>query len=149
MQSRAPARKIYQGQSGMRTLLIVDDDELIRRSLTEGLGLAGYNVIAVPTTTDALQELESSQPIHMAVIDIKMPPGHPHGFALGRMARLRRSDLPLVFMSGDPMVAEAEEPPEGCRVLIKPVRLQELLEIVEAEFGALPQPVHGALQTGR
>jgi CheY-like chemotaxis protein len=55
------------------TLLIVDDDEAIRGTLAEGLGLAGYRVIAVPTSAEGLAEAKSDRPIDVAVIDIKMP----------------------------------------------------------------------------
>jgi hypothetical protein len=40
--------------------------------------------------------------------------------------------LPLILMSGHPDLAEADEPPEGSRVFLKPMRVRELLEIVEA-----------------
>ncbi|HEV2548805.1 MAG TPA: response regulator [Stellaceae bacterium] len=94
--------------------------------------MAGYRVIAVPTSTAALSQLKSDRPIDLAIIDIQMPPGHPHGFALGRMARFNRPNLPLVFMSGHPDLADADEPPEGCRVFLKPVRVREMLEIIDA-----------------
>jgi DNA-binding response OmpR family regulator len=58
----------------MRTLLIVEDDDAIRGSLAEGLGMAGYRVIAVPTSTEALSELKSDRPIDFAIIGIQMPP---------------------------------------------------------------------------
>jgi DNA-binding NtrC family response regulator len=122
----------------MRTLLLVEDDDAIRSSLAEGLGMAGYRVIAVPTSTEALSELKSDGVIDLAIIDIQMPPGHPHGFALARMARFHRPDLPLVLMSGYPDLAEADEPPQGSRVFLKPVRVRELLEIVEAGMAAEP-----------
>lgn len=122
----------------MRTLLIVDDDEVVRGTLAEGLGMAGHQVIAVSTSTEALRELKSERLIDLAIIDIKMPRGHPHGFALGRMARFNRPRLPLIFISGYPDLAQAEEPPEGSRTLLKPVRLAELLEIVEAELELQP-----------
>jgi DNA-binding NtrC family response regulator len=116
----------------MRTLLIVEDDDAIRGCLADGLGMAGYEVIAFPTSTEALRELKSDRPIDLAIIDIQMPPGHPHGFALARMARFNRPGLPLVLMSGHPDLAEADEPPEGSRVFLKPVRVRELLEIIES-----------------
>ena len=120
----------------MRTLLLVEDDEEIRGCIAEGLGMAGYRVIAVPTSIEGLRELKSDRPIDLAVIDIQMPPGHPHGFALARMARYHRVKLPLVLMSGHPELAEADEPPEGVRVFLKPVRVRELLEIIAAALAA-------------
>jgi DNA-binding NtrC family response regulator len=122
----------------MRTLLIVEDDDEIRGCLAEGLGMAGYRVVAFRISTEALRELKSDRPIDLAIIDIQMPPGHPHGFALARMARYHRPGLPLVLMSGHPDLAEADEPPEGSRVFLKPVRVRELLEIIEAALTAQP-----------
>jgi DNA-binding NtrC family response regulator len=116
----------------MRTLLLVEDDDAIRGCLAEGLGMAGYRVIAVPTSTEGLRELKSDHAIDLAIFDIQMPPGQPHGFALSRMARFHRPQLPLVLMSGHPELAEADEPPEGSRVFLKPVRVPELLEIIGA-----------------
>lgn len=118
----------------MSTILVVEDDDAIRGVVSEGLGLAGYRVVAVATSHEALREIDSDRPIDLALIDIKMPPGNPHGFALGRMARLRRGDLRLLFMSGDPAAAEAEGPTADGAILLKPVRLKTLLASVRAEL---------------
>ena len=118
----------------MRTVLLVEDDEAIRAIIAEGLGAAGCNVVAVPTTTEALRELETDGQFDLAVIDVKMPPGQPHGFAFGRIARLNWPDLLLIFMSGDTGVAEADGGEHPGPVLQKPVRIDELLRTIEVEF---------------
>jgi CheY-like chemotaxis protein len=123
----------------MRHVLVVDDDEAVRGAVCEGLRLAGYKVVAAATTTEALRELETGRAIDLAVIDVKMPPGHPHGFAFARMARLRRPMLRFVFMSGCPEVTtpdivEVEEPLGP--VLLKPVRIAELIETTESALAA-------------
>jgi CheY-like chemotaxis protein len=120
----------------MREILLVEDDDAIRGCISEGLGTAGYKVVAVATTTEALRELEANQAFDIALIDVKMPPGHPHGFALGRMARLKRPDLRLVFMSGDAGVAEADGGEPSGPVLLKPVRISGLIVRTEAELVA-------------
>ena len=118
----------------MRTILLVEDDDAIRGCLLEGLRTAGFDVVAVPTTTQALRELEARRPFDLALVDVKMPPGHPHGFAFGRMARLERRDLPLVFMSGEAGIAEADIGVPLGPMLQKPVRIKELIEVLDAEF---------------
>jgi DNA-binding NtrC family response regulator len=123
----------------MRTVLIVDDDDAVRGAVSEALGMAGYLVIALATTTEALRELDAGRAIDLAIVDVKMPAGHPHGFALARMARYRRPTLRFVFMSGspeavDPDVMEYEEPMGA--VLLKPVRMAELIEAADAALAA-------------
>lgn len=112
-----------------RTILIVEDDDAIRGCISDGMRMAGHAVIAVPTTTEALQELESNESIDLAIVDVLMPPGRPHGFAFGRMAKLKRPDLRLIFISGDARVVEEDGDPPG-PVLIKPVRIGELLRMI-------------------
>ena len=118
----------------MRKVLLVEDDDAIRGCISEGLGMAGYKVFAVATSSAALNELEGDQSFDVAVIDVKMPRGHPHGFALGRMARLEWPDLRLVFMSGDAGVAEADGGAPLGPVLLKPVRVSDLIAAIEAEL---------------
>ncbi len=119
----------------MRTILLVEDDDATRSCIAEGLRMANYGVVAVSTTTEALNELDGDGQFDLALVDVRMPSGHPHGFAFGRMARLERPDLGL-FMSGDAAVAEADggEPPGP--VPLKPVRLSDLIVALEAELVA-------------
>ena len=118
----------------MRTILLIEDDDALRGCLLEALHTAGFEVIAVPTTTEALREMEARRHFDLALIDVKMPPGHPHGFAFGRMVRLERRDLPLVFMSGEAGIAEADTGVPLGPTLQKPVRINQLIGAVEAEL---------------
>ena len=123
----------------MRTVLVVDDDDAVRGAVSEALGMAGYQVIAVATTTEALRELDAGRAIDLAIVDVKMPPGHPHGFALARMARFRQPTLRFLFMSGSPEAVDLDvleyEEPMG-PVLLKPVRIAELMEAADAALAA-------------
>jgi CheY-like chemotaxis protein len=119
----------------MPTVLVVDDDDAVRGAVSEALGIAGYQVIAVTTTTEALRELDAGHAIDLAIIDVKMPPGHPHGFAFARMARYRQPTLRFLFVSGsaeamDPNVLEHED--RLGPVLLKPVRITELIGAARA-----------------
>jgi DNA-binding response OmpR family regulator len=118
----------------VRTILLVEDDDAIRGCLLEGLRIAGFDVIAVQTTTQALRELEARRHFDLALIDVKMPPDHPHGFAFGRMVRLERPDLPLVFMSGEAGIAEADIGVPLGPMLQKPVRIKELVGVLDAKL---------------
>jgi two-component system response regulator AtoC len=77
-------------------LLVVEDDESLRRSLELTLSQAGYRIIAVGTAEDALAKLEQ-QPIELVLSDLMMP--GMDGVEFIRRARELRPDSPLVLMS--------------------------------------------------
>ena len=55
-----------------KTILIVDDEESIRKSLAGILGDEGYEVVAAPSGRDGLDVLSEAQPA-LALLDIAMP----------------------------------------------------------------------------
>lgn len=58
----------------MQTVLIVDDEPLIRWALREGLKGAGYGVVEAGSAREALTRLgESSPPVTVALLDLRLP----------------------------------------------------------------------------
>ena len=92
----------------MATILLVEDDEILRLAAAHHLEKAGFAVIAAAKSNDALDELDLGRHIDLAVIDVCMPRGQVNGLALARMARWRRPGLPILFVTGYPEVLEAE-----------------------------------------
>jgi CheY-like chemotaxis protein len=80
----------------------------------------------------ALDILESSDAIDLMLTDIVMPRG-VNGVALGRMARMRRRDIRLMYMTAydiPGVEAETDGP-----VLRKPVSAERLIAEVERVLG--------------
>jgi CheY-like chemotaxis protein len=89
--SRAtPARK---------NILMVDDDQTFREATATLLRKAGYEVLSAPDYRLALEILESEKPIDLLLLDIVMP-DRVNGLALSRMARLRRPEVSIIYISG-------------------------------------------------
>jgi len=110
--------------SGKKHILFVEDDEVFRDSLAAVLRGAGYEVTAVPDYRLALETLEAGTAIDLMLADIVMPQ-RVNGLALGRMARLRRSDIKIVYITGydiPGLDGEALGP-----IIRKPVNEEELL----------------------
>ena len=118
----------------MATILLVEDDEILRLTAAHHLQQAGYTVIAAGRSNEALDELDLGRPVDIAVIDICMPKGQVNGFALARMARWRRPGLPVVFLTGYPEVLEAEAIQEP--VFLKPVDFGQLADKIKERLAA-------------
>ena len=80
-------------------ILLVDDDEGFREATTRILRSGGYEVLTAPDYRLALEIIESNKPIDLLLVDIVMP-DRVNGLALARMARLRRLDIAVVYISG-------------------------------------------------
>jgi CheY-like chemotaxis protein len=80
-------------------ILVVDDDEAFREATTSILRSAGYEVWVAPDHRLALEILEGDNPIDLLLVDIVMP-DRVNGLALARMARLRRPNVSVIYISG-------------------------------------------------
>ena len=85
--------------AGKGYILVVEDDQTFGNTLSQLLGRAGYGVTFAPNFQDALEVLETDQPLDLLLVDIVMPEG-VNGIALARMARLRRRDLKVLYLTG-------------------------------------------------
>src|SRR4051812_40541261 len=104
----------------MPTILLFEDDETYLYALTKLLEQAGFRVVAAHEFTRALDTLDREK-VDLLLTDIKMPLGQPHGFALARMARQRRRDLPVIYLSGLVDVPELERETALGTILVKPI----------------------------
>jgi DNA-binding response OmpR family regulator len=86
------------------TLLLVEDDPVVRTFLADNLTADGYELVVADTVRDALRQLEFKRP-DLAVIDLRLPDGS----GLDLIRRVREADgvgsrldptLPLVILSG-------------------------------------------------
>jgi CheY-like chemotaxis protein len=93
------AANAHVSSAGHETLLLVEDDELVRKIAERILSTSGYTVIVATDGREALafsdQELAD---VDLVLTDVMMP--NLNGVELARALLERRRDLPLVFMSG-------------------------------------------------
>jgi CheY-like chemotaxis protein len=87
------------GATGKAHILLVEDDADFGASIGQILRRAGFDVSLAMDFRLALQILEAEQPVDLLLSDIVMP-GSVNGIALSRMARLRRRDLKIVYLTG-------------------------------------------------
>jgi CheY-like chemotaxis protein len=113
-------------------ILLVDDEEAFSYAAAKALRKAGFEVSLAPDHRLALQILESPQPLDLMITDVVMP-DRVNGFALARMARMRRLDLKILYVSA------YELPTDEAigKILRKPISPEDL--VVEAGLALAAQ----------
>jgi len=81
------------------TVLIVEDEVLIRMLLSEALRQEGYAVVEAATADEALSVLESSSSPDVLITDVRMP-GSIDGFELAAYVRRTKPELKVIITSG-------------------------------------------------
>ena len=84
---------------GKGHVLLVEDDGTLGEALCKVLRQGGYATTLATGFSTALEILEAERPIDLMLVDIVMPDG-VNGLALARMARLRRRDLKVIYITG-------------------------------------------------
>jgi two-component system, OmpR family, phosphate regulon sensor histidine kinase PhoR len=88
------------------TILVVDDEEVLRQGCSRVLQSEGYQVATAANGKEALETL-ASQPVNVVLCDLKMP-------VMGALevleeAGVRHPDIPVIIMTGLGTVADAVE----------------------------------------
>lgn len=121
-------------ETGLDTVLVVDDQDAVRRAFARVLQRAGYRVLSAADAFAALAIIEA-ETIDAVVSDISMP--QMDGIALLRAIRDLEPDLPVVFATGEPSIESAAEAIEhgATKYLRKPVMPDTLLQAVVNAIG--------------
>ncbi len=120
---------------GTGTVLLVEDEPMVRGVAERALTRHGYAVITADNGEDALAILARGEEIDLLVSDVVMP--GMDGPTMAREARKDRPDLRILFMSG-----YAEEQlrnsinVDNASFLPKPFSVQELAEAVKRSLAA-------------
>lgn len=81
------------------SVLVVEDETLIRLLAMDSLQDAGFDVVVASTAAEAISILRSGARIDFVFTDIMMP-GSINGIGLGAWIRENRTELAIAFTSG-------------------------------------------------
>jgi two-component system, cell cycle sensor histidine kinase and response regulator CckA len=130
------ADKAKQGELwGSGTVLLVEDEPMVRSVAERALTRHGYQVVTADNGEEALEIIGRGDPIDLLISDVVMP--GMDGPTMVREARKSRPDLKILFMSG-----YAEEQLrksidiENVNFLPKPFSVTELAEAARNAAGA-------------
>lgn len=127
------------GGKVLGTILVADDNALVRESLCHVLSVRGYTVLEAEDGEKAL-DLIGTQRVDVAVIDIMMP--SVGGLELRQVLSEQDNPLPIILVTGQPEIVDSlvEDDSEfqsgGISLLQKPVHPVKLLAEVEKRMSA-------------
>lgn len=94
----APPPVVTNQGAGRETILLVEDEEMVRTLTARGLREHGYTVLEAATGTEALALLQNDGDTDLILCDVVMP--GMGGREVARRVAALKPDLPVLFMSG-------------------------------------------------
>jgi PAS domain S-box-containing protein len=126
--AETPVRaKPSQSFAGTEKILLVEDDDMVRRHVEKQLAGLGYRVVAAANGPEALEVLHQVADFDLLFTDVVMPRGM-NGQQLAEKARQLRPGLPVLFTSGyseNAIIHHGRLDP-GVHLLNKPYRREEM-----------------------
>jgi CheY-like chemotaxis protein len=118
-------------EGGSESILVVEDDALVRTYVVAQLRSLGYRVTSAADAAEALSLLEKDMTIDILFTDVIMP-GPMNGRRLADEALKRRPSLKVVFTSGytDNAIVHQGRLDTGVVLLSKPYRKSDLARII-------------------
>lgn len=122
-----------------RSILVLDDDPVVRFLLTETLSISGYQVSAHGSWAEAQQALASGT-FHLAMVDLIMP--DISGFEVIQAVHISHPSLPVILLSAnaDKAVSSKAKEIKPNAILEKPWNSQQLIALIEQLTAPQAQP---------
>ena len=119
-----------------KTVLVVDDEPMVRELETQVLRVQGYNVLAAEGAAEALRLAGETATIHLLITDLAMP--EIDGLELTRRFRELHPKTPVLVVSGSLPLLRARSEPDMDRFtfLAKPFQFSELIHKVRTLLDA-------------
>jgi len=121
----------------MTTVLLVDDEKLIQRSLEKTLLRAGFDVLTAPDCkTGSEVFVQNTGSVDIAVLDLNMPgfdgmPKNDAGLDLLANLKQQKADLPVIILTAYDEVSKAKEAvTKGASAFFVKGREQGLVELI-------------------
>jgi signal transduction histidine kinase/CHASE3 domain sensor protein len=116
---------------GIETILVVEDDQLVRNFVVTQLQSFGYQTVAASSGAEALTKVDAGQPFDLLFTDVIMP-GGMNGKELAEEVTKRRPGTKVLYTSGytDNAMIEHGRLDQRVLLLTKPYRKSQLAQMV-------------------
>jgi len=126
----------------MRSILVIDDDRLVREAMQIMLRAGGYDVTVAVDGKSGIEAIKS-RPFDLVIVDLFMP--DMNGLKVTEAVRQSNPTIPLIIASGFMFGGDCPPMPEfeamateagAALTLYKPFRPAQVLHAVEQAIGA-------------
>ncbi len=130
LQDKAAAIEMQWGDG--ETVLVVEDEQVVRDLIVEALLELGYKALQATDGLAGLRILESAERVDLLVTDVGLPV--LNGRQLADHARVRRPDLKVLFMTGyaETAASSASFLGSGMAMMTKPFAVDAFMQRVRA-----------------
>jgi DNA-binding NtrC family response regulator len=118
------------------TILVVDDEALVRWSLAEVLRRSGHTVIEASSAREALDAISPSSSVDAVLLDYRLPDSADLRLLEQIRRRLPRSPVVLMTAFGTPEMVQAALDLGAYRVLTKPFDMHGVEGLITEAYGA-------------
>ncbi len=115
----------------MKTILVIEDDQLISNAITEFLQEFGYHVVTSVNGKLALDLLSQMTTPHLIVLDLLMPIMDGFDFRRNQLKDPALKNIPMIVMTAHSHTEEKREEIRASHYLKKPFDMFELLKAVQ------------------
>ncbi len=124
-------------QIGEACVLLVEDDEAVRRATTLLLELEGYRVTPVASLTDAIGHVQAGNRVDLLISDYHLNNGETGTQVIATLREILGITLKAVLTTGDTSTAIKQLPGDRyLRMTSKPIKADELLTMLRALLAA-------------
>ncbi len=124
-------------EGGHETILVVEDDNLVRTFVIGQIQSLGYTTLAAVNAKEAMVVIDSPQKVDLLFTDMIMP-GSMNGRQLADAALQQRASLKVLFTSGysNEAIIHHGHLDAGVLLLAKPYRKSDLAQMIRAALAA-------------
>ena len=112
-------------------LMIVDDDDDLRRTLANVIAACGYKVTAFGDARSALAALEDGQTPFLILLDLMMPGMSGWEFRAAQLGNAALALIPVVVVTAANVASHGMPTLPDVEILYKPFDLDRLLTLIE------------------
>jgi CheY-like chemotaxis protein len=127
-----------EARAAPSTVLMVEDDTLLRCTTAELLREFGYRVIEACSSTEAIDVLPSGPHVGLLFSDVQLP-DQMDGVALTSFTMQHAPDIKVILTTGGPRSTQLDTVAPMIPMLRKPYRLAELVQHIQ-QLLVIPPP---------